>query len=262
MKFGCCIKAIEDISKVKQAGYDYFEFSGTCVAQMDDAAFQQMLQTVQELNIPCIGFNSYCNGTPAIVGPDYNPEEVAAYAKIICRRGHQLGIRSIGIGAPSARRLPEGYPPSLARQQCMEFLRITATEAEKYGIQVLFEAVHAKICDFATYTKDAVEITEQLQLPNLGIVLDFYHMHVMGEPISCGAPALPYLRHVHISTCGPQLERGYPNHSTEEVYAEILRWLKENQYDQSISIEADHFLSEAAAEAIRLLHHLDIATSK
>lgn len=259
MKFGCCIKEIENIAAVQQAGYDYFEFSGTSIAKMGDAAFRHMLSLVKELDFPCIGFNSYCDGSPMIVGPAFDPTAIAAYAKIVCARGHQLGIRSIGIGAPAARRLPPQYPHSLAQKQCMDFLKITAAEAKKYDITVLFEAVHKKICDFAVYTSEAAEIAQQLALPNVGMVLDFYHMHVMGEPIEKGEIALPYLRHVHISTCGPHLERGYPDLTMYQEYQTILSWLKKHQYDQSISIEADAFLPEAAAASAKMLQEIDLS---
>lgn len=261
MKFGCCIKRIEDIAAVQQAGYDYFEFSGTVIAKMEETAFRRMLSLVKELDFPCIGFNSYCDGSPAIVGPAFDPAAIAAYAKTICARGHRLGIRSIGIGAPAARRLPPQYPHSLAQKQCMEFLKITAAEAEKYDISILFEAVHENICDFAVFTEEAAEITQQLALPNMGMVLDFYHMHVMGEPIENAEIALPHLQHVHISTCGPHLERGYPDQTLHQEYQTILSWLKEHQYDQTVSIEADAFLPEAAAAAVKMLREIDLSVS-
>lgn len=259
MKFGCCIKKIEDIIAVQQAGYDFFEFSGTAIAKMEESDFLRMLSLVKELDFPCIGFNSYCDGTPAIVGPAFDPAAITAYAKTLCARGHRLGIRSIGIGAPAARRLPPRYPHSLAQEQCMDFLKRTAAEAKKYDISILFEAVHEKLCDFAVSTAEAAEITRQLALPNIGMVLDFYHMHVMGEPIENGQAALPYLRHVHISTCGSHLERGYPDLPLYQEYQTILTWLKKHQYKESISIEADAFLPEAAAAAVKMLREIDLS---
>lgn len=261
MKFGCCIQNVEDIVRLRDAGYDFFEFAGFRAAEMSDQEFNHLVETVESLGFPCLGFNSYCSGTPAIVGPDFHLEEISDYAKRLCLRGKQLDIRSIGIGAPLARRLPASFSRDRAWEQCRQFLRATHAEAEKCGIQVLFEAVNNKACNFITCTKDASKIVHELDIPGLGLVLDFFHMSVMNEALGEAKAALPFLRHVHISTCGPQLQRGFPGISDRSYYEKIFLWLKVNHYEDTISIEADHFDFEAAVSSIKMLHDVDVQTN-
>ena len=52
----------------------------------------------------------------------------------LCEKGAVLGIRSLGIGSPGARRLPAGYDRARADDQCREFLTVTASVAAEYGI--------------------------------------------------------------------------------------------------------------------------------
>jgi len=253
MRFGCCIRKASDVSQAKAAGYDFYEFAGKDIAAMEEEELRHLVEQSQRNDIPCVGFNSYCGGVPAIVGDAFSPEETASYARLICERGSRLGIRSIGIGAPAARRLPKDYPQERADEQCRAFLEITAEEAQRYGICLLFEAVHSKMCDYAVHTAKAAQIVREIHSPNIGMVLDFYHMHVMGEELSEAEKALPFLRHVHISTCGQNLWRGYPQEADKEEYRTILKWLKEHGYHGTVSIEGDTFELQTAAAAVRML---------
>ena len=257
MKFGCCIQRKEDIGTVSRLGYDFYEFSGSVLAGMEETEFEQMLELSRAAGISCLGLNCYCAGRPAIVGDDFSREQTARYAALLCGRGKRLGIRNIGIGAPGARRLPGGYPGERADAQCLEFLHITAGEAEKYGQTLLFEAVHRGMCDYAVYTRDAVKIVEKAGIANLGIVLDFYHMSMMGETYEAAAGALPYMKHVHISSRGEGLWRGFPGWDDREEYREILGWLKAAGYDGSVSIEPGEFSEKEAETALDMLRKLN-----
>lgn len=257
MKFGCCIQKIQDLSLVKEAGYDFFEFSGTVVASMEERDFLHFAELAQEIGLPCIGFNSYCNGTPVIVGDRFSPQNISAYAQKVCKRGALLGAAAIHIGSPAARRLPPSYPHELAVQQCLQFLQITADIAKEYGLQVRFEALNDHCSDFVNSIEEAVQLVQGSSLEQVGLVLDFFHIQVMGEPFSQVEVALPYLCHVHISTCGPHWERGYPQEQDRDTYTQIFSWLKRHGYTQTVSIEADTFTYEDAKKSLSLLREID-----
>lgn len=257
MRFGCCIKNIDDVMHLARLGYDFYEYSGAEIAKMEEAEFARLLEVTKQAGIACIGFNSYCSGRPAIVGEAFSRKETEDYAGLLCARGERLGIANIGIGAPAARRLPEGYPKEEADRQCLEFLRITAAEAAKHGQRLLFEAVHSGVCDYGNHTREALEIVERAALPNLALVLDFYHMSMMGEELSDARGVEPYLRHVHFSTREEGLGRGYPGAREEAEYREIFAWLRSRGYDGTVSIEAGHFDLAGAAGSLRLLRKLE-----
>ncbi|MCR5090042.1 MAG: sugar phosphate isomerase/epimerase [Oscillospiraceae bacterium] len=253
MKFGCCIRSAEDISSLKEIGFDYYEFAGSVLAEMDEAAFAELRRRTEEHTLPCLGLNAYCLASPAIVGPAYDPDPARRYAELLCGRGRQLGIRNLGIGAPLARRLPAGFPRQEADRQCADFLRVTCETAERFGIRVLLEAINSRMCSYINTTAEAVSMLQRLPYPNLALVLDFYHMEVMGESLSSVALAAPYLAHVHVSSCEADLSRGFPASSDLGLYTCRFAALKDAAYDGSVSIEPDRFDPAAAAAALRML---------
>lgn len=253
MKFGCCINKTEDVARVKQAGYDYFEFSGAAAAAMSEEEFVALCAESEKYSLPCIGFNAYCAGTPAIVGARVDNELTASYAELACRRADQIGAKNIGIGAPKARMLPEEYPADKADAECAEFLRISCSAAEKYGEKLLLEAVCSRLCDYMTHTEEAVNMVKCLEIKNLAIVLDFYNMELMGEKPALAEITKPYLAHTHISTSDEGTGRGFPQEDEREKYAEIFSVLKSVGYDGSMSVEPSAFDFEQAVSCLEML---------
>ena len=140
MKFGCCTAA-DNYDLLVKCGYDFIELAGAEIASMAENKWQDFVKKVSQTGVPCAGFNSYCKDRPTIVGDNFNEEEIRAYAAFIAKRGAELDVKTIGIGAPFARKLPKGYSKDKADAQCRRFLEITCEEASKQGLTVLFEAV-------------------------------------------------------------------------------------------------------------------------
>lgn len=253
MTFGCCIREAENIRMLKQLGFDYYEFAGFAAARMDAAEFDRLCAVTERVGLPCLGFNAYCSGRPAIVGPDFNAREIRSYAEKICSRGAQLGIRSIGIGAPRARRLSPQYSREKAMQECRTFLAITGEIAENYSLRVLFESVHDRMCDFANTIPEALAVLEGMERDVFGLVLDFYHLEVMGENLDVLASASPWLSHVHVSSCEADLGRSFPQESELPLYSRRFYSLQQLGYHGSVSIEADHFEEKPAARSLQML---------
>lgn len=247
MKFGCCTGS-ENYEALASCGYDFIELSGYEVFSMETEQWKKLVQRIETTGVPCIGFNDYCHYRPAIVGDSFDPIAIRDYAQRLLDRGAQLQIQNVGIGAPTARRLPPNYPQKRAEEQCCRFLEITAEEAAKRDIRVLFEAVHSYMCDFANRTEDALRIIQEVDEPNLFMVLDFYHMEVMGEDQLAIAPYMPYVRHVHFTHCAAGYAREYPGPADLERITEIMTTLHSLGYDGTASVEAEtrNFPADAA----------------
>ncbi len=238
MLFGCC-GLISDYLPIKDMGYDYIELAGWEIAALADNAFEAFLGTYCDAGFPCLGFNSYCGANLRFVGPLYNPDDVREYAELLCARGARLGIRSIGIGAPAARKLPEHYPQENAKKQMMEFLRITCCAAAKYGINILLEAVHERMCDYLTRTREAYELVRELDIGNLRMILDFYHAQVMGEGQDELSEYMHMVEHLHVSTDLGDNRRGFLSESDIPLLRSYIAMVKGRGYVGSMSVEAD-----------------------
>ncbi|MBR5467896.1 MAG: hypothetical protein IKU80_01560, partial [Firmicutes bacterium] len=116
MKIGLCTPT-RNIEKVKDMGYDYIEVAGNEIAAMSDEEFDAFVAKKEELDFPVAGFNSYCNQNTPIVGDNFSEDAARAYAQKMTARGAKLGIKNIGVGAPMARKLQEGYDMDKAFEQ-------------------------------------------------------------------------------------------------------------------------------------------------
>lgn len=253
MQFGCCITNTEDVARVRDAGFDYFEFSAAALAAMSEDEFEALLLAAGQAQLPCLGLNSFSSGTPALIGPAFSLEELGDYLLPLCARAGRLGVKTLGIGAPKARILPEDYPRAVANTQMREFLVLAALIAEHRGIRLVLEALHDKCCNYLNTVEEAFIYLQAARLDDVGLVLDFYHMQVMGEGLDRVALAAPRLLHTHVSSCGPNLERGFPLMDELDHYRETMAALRAAGYEGTLSIEPNSFDPEQAAESLRML---------
>ena len=83
-------------------------------------------------------------------------------------------------------------------------------------------------------------MVKKLNMDNLKIVLDFYHMEVMGEDITDIKDIMPYVKHLHCNhTPKGKLDREYIVHEDEQMLMKIKKAVSECGYDGTISIEPD-----------------------
>lgn len=236
MLFGCCILPGE-YREAAEAGFDFVELSGAALAALTDAEFEEARAAVRSGNAPCLAINSYCGESLPIVGAEVEQEAVRRYAERVCGRAERLGAKMIGIGAPSARRLPAGYDPELADAQCLRFLNVTAAVAAAHGIRVNFEQLHPHQCQYGNRTEEAARLVRRAGPEPVGLVVDFYHRAAAGEREDDFTGFADLIRHTHISTCGPRYERGYPGAEDLARCAGILRALRRAGYRGAMSIE-------------------------
>ena len=254
MKIGCCT-GMENYEELCELGYDFIELPGNKVITMDEAEIEEARKRINKNNIPCNGFNAYCTAQLPMAGPQFDLQKAKDYAAEICRRGKVLGIKTIGLGSPPARRIPEGYDRLTAIEQIKEFVRVTAEEGAKHGIIILVEPLNSHVCDLITQTREALEIVQNLDMPNLRIVLDFHHLTKSGEDISDIAYVMPYVNHLHIDHTLEDgryhlIEQGRP------FYSRCIAAALACGYNGTLSIEATASKApfrEEAKESIRIL---------
>ena len=257
MKIGCCT-GMENYGELCELGYDFIELAGGWVMKMSEEELENAQKLISKNKIPCNGFNAYCGEDLHMAGPQFDLQAARDYAAEISRRGTILGIKVIGLGAPLARRIPEDFDCPAAVKQLKEFIRVSAEEGAKHGIVFLFEALNSYICNLITQTRDALEIVRELNLPNLGMVLDFHHVGRSGEDVSDIAYVMPYVKHLHIDHT---VEDGR-YHLKEEgrpFYSRCMAAVRASGYDGTLSIEPTVTkgpFREEAQESLRILRSL------
>jgi sugar phosphate isomerase/epimerase len=246
MTFGCCTET-KNYPAALGLHYDFIEFSAFEIKAMDEECFRQLCRQVASATMPCLRFNDYCKADTPLVGPDVNFCVLEEYAGAVCARGGELGIKSVGIGAPAARMLPADYPRNKADEQMMKFLSMLSEKARHFGISVLMESVHDKTCNYINTVDEAMKIVKAVNLPNLKVVLDFYHMREMNEPYNRICDFREWVEHTHVSGKNSDGTRTYLSNVDTDDCMEIAKNMRACGYDGSISIEAptENFESEA-----------------
>ena len=243
MMIGCCAQ-LDDYITVKDQQYDYIELSAMELMTHDDQSFREFLALFRNTGLPCRGFNSFCGADLPIVGPDVNLLSLKEYMDRLCGRGAELEIRSIGIGAPFARRPPADWPAERSDGQMLEFMEMACAAAKPYGIAVLLEAVNDYDCGYLHTTDHALSLFRELKAENSGLVLDYYQARLMGENWKALGFAMPAVRHVHVSGGERGTPRTFYAPGTDDAELRgIFDCLTSQGYGgDTVSVEADRRL--------------------
>ena len=236
VKFGCCLPAASYDLLVK-AGYDAISLAAAEIAELSEQEMNDLCAKIQSGPLICQDTNAFCKPHIKLAGPDYSPEALRAYAQPLMERAQRLGIKSIGIGSPNSRRLPDGFDKDVALAQFREALLLLSHIAKPHGIRILAEAVSTAEGNFITTTQEALEVLAGLPKGEIGLVYDIYHAAMMEESIEWFVKASSYIEVVHISQ-DIDGKRSYLQEKNADTYAIYAKALTAIGYTGVVSIEA------------------------
>lgn len=252
MKFAVCT-SIDHYGLLEELGCDFIELAGNQVAFWSEEQLNSGKEMIEQGNVKCCGFNAALPPDIALCGVEFNLEKAKAYAELLCKRGSVLGISAIGIGSPKSRQVKKGDDFSFAWLQVESFLKMFAEVAQPYGITVMYESLNHTESEFGLSIREGADLVQRLNLPNLKIVFDIYHMHMEQEEMCELEYALPYVHHVHIAERVVD-ERRYPSENLYEFYRDCLSAVKKSGYQGAISTEAfDGDVREGVARSLALV---------
>ena len=254
-QIGCCCKA-EHIVRLANIGYDYAELSAAEIASMSTEQYEKTRALLDSTGLNCLALNDYCETYPAIVGNRFSEDAIVEYAEKVCFRASLLGVRCIGIGAPMARQLPEGYPVALAEEQAIKFLKLTGEVASKYpDLFVLMEALNSTVSNYCNTQKQSLHLVQQAEMTNVRMEVDFFHMLMMGEDFGTFSTYSPWTRHIHVSSKTANGIRCYFTSQDTGLCGDIMLALSKAGYDGTISVEAplDTFTDEAVSRSLNII---------
>ena len=144
------------------------------------------------------------------------------------------------------------YNIPIAEKQLSETLVLIAPIAQSYGLNICIEALNHLETNVINHLSHCVNFVKKLDFPNIKVVADIYHMHMVEEPLTNLIDAREVLGHVHVART---LGRTIPNSSNIKDYVELASILSKINYDNTLSIEAyykENLLAEAS-EALSML---------
>lgn len=248
--FGICTAAPGEsrAKALRDAGCDYYEPSvATGLMAESRQDFESHLAHWGEGGLEPRSANVFLPGDLKVVGPEVNPEKVRSYMDEALQRAKTLGIRRIVFGSGTAREVPAGFPMDEAHAQLKQAARWASEAAQKAGdgAVICLEHLRHQETNIMNSLAEAGEIAHELDLDNLGLVVDIYHLMEEGEDFGVVRGVADKVAHVHV--CGP--DRHPPAQDDEKRLASLFERLVAIGYNGRISIEASFSDVEAQAPA-------------
>lgn len=244
MKYGFCTgfatnplfsMNIKQGEKLISAGYDYVEYPLFAIAALSESEFQNLVSFDEEKSIRT---TISCNFFPSNIKLFTKTEKskIETYLDLILPRAKKLGITKIIFGSGPARMLPNNLTKMDADIYFSSILKeIILPRTSEYGIKVLIEPLNRDECNYLNTIIESADFVKQLNSPNLGLMIDIYHMMLNGENTDDIKTVFPLIEHVHIA----EKDRNLPENNFSEYSKKALEILKSNGYNNCISYECN-----------------------
>jgi hydroxypyruvate isomerase len=132
--------------------------------------------------------------------------------------------------------IPPGADLASVRATYSANLRLACDAAAKHGIMLVIEPINPRDMPgyFLTRQQQAAEIISEVQRPNLGLLMDFYHCQIVeGDLTRRFAAHLPLIRHLQLAGVP---DRAEPDDG-EVAYDRLLQMVRASGYDGWIGCE-------------------------
>lgn len=234
IRFGVCT-SIDNISTIKEAGFDYLEFSFQNLVNMTDEEFESTCEKVKQSGIQVEAYNGFFPASIPLVGDNVDYDIIAAHAEKGMARAAHLGGAIAVIGSGAARRIPEGFDYATAYEQFMKALDICGNIAGKYGMEIALEPLQTKETNLINTVAEGMELCKKLNNPHVKCLADFYHVFRNGETLEAIETAGAMLNHVHLAR--PNADRCMPQPEDLPTCKKYAEALKKCGYTGRLSLE-------------------------
>jgi D-psicose/D-tagatose/L-ribulose 3-epimerase len=248
MKFGMCTDLLK-APLVAKAGFDYIEGSLSAVALASDIAYEQMVNAVQASGLKAEALNGMLPGTFTLTGPSADLSAVEEYLATGFSRAAALGTQIVVFGSGRARNVPEGWEKEKALHQLADYLRMAASLSADYGINIAIEPLCPTECNIINTVLDALVLARLVNLPNVGVLADWYHMAMQNEGVAGVLNAEKLLLHCHIAN---PAGRRFPLADDGADFSPLFGALARIGYNGRVSVEGSGEDAQFAESCNRL----------
>jgi D-psicose/D-tagatose/L-ribulose 3-epimerase len=246
IQVGVCGSA-ENFSKAEQLGFDYYEPSAAAISTMTDAEFAGFRDRVLASRIRCDSVNSLIR-TLHVVGPQSDLEAVSTYLETTLERCRELGTTVAVWGSAGSRNVPEGFSRDEAWRQMKIFLNRAGDIARRKRITIAIEPLRKQESNIINTGAEALRLVNEVNHPNVQMIIDYYHMRVEREDPEIVRTAGPHVVHMHFAN--PEGRRWPHDTGEDPVYASFFQIVKQVGYRGGISIEGNGTFEKDGAASL------------
>ena len=256
MRFGCCLNmvstgtdgtGIENIEKLKEAGFDYVELPLAELTRLTDTEREDVVGRLNSSGMSCEVCNNMFPKTFRLTGPDVRIDEVLAYAEKALHIAGSIGAKSVVFGSGPAKMVPEGFPLDEGYRQVVDLLKLVDPIAGRNGITIAIEPLRKAECNLINTFEEGVRLAEDVGGENIKVLVDYYHLTVEDEsPEKVRKYGKGSLVHVHMANPDGRI---FPKSMDESDYRPFFDALRQIGYEGRVSCEAysESFTADAPA---------------
>ena len=208
--FGACRSSIEDIKVMRDAGYDFWEWSAGAAfdPSKDDAWWQTQKEAIAKRALPLRSCNGFIPGTFRLTGPKADHGPALDYAETVLRRADEIGVKTVVFGSGGARNVPgdftgpKGSAPNLEEgtRQYADFCRaLVKRVADLKTVQIVIEPLRPNESNIINYVFQGLAICREVASPRLAQLADIFHMMMGGDDPRSLVEAGCLLKHCHVA---------------------------------------------------------------
>lgn len=215
------------------AGYDFAEATVHLIMKLTEDEFGRAVDDGISFRV----FNSFIPGSMPIISTAMN--ELESYVDRAMYRMKAFQAEGVIFGSGSARRLGG---TDMNDDKIIEFIKMCDRLCDKYGLYLAIEPLNTNETDWVTSAADGYEMCKKLNLNNVKLLADAYHMACENEPPEILQAVQESLVHIHVSDA----DRKYPGRDGGAYLRRFASALKATSYSGGISAECGYgdFLSE------------------
>lgn len=234
-----------DIKILEDCGYDFAELTVGSIVNLSDDEFNELLSFSKETDIHIDVFNSFIPPHLPLAGPLKNENALKIYIDLAFGRMSALEGRMVILGSGAARRIPKGTSMSDGMKDIEDFLTLCSEYTQKYNMILAIEPLNSGETNVIFTVSDAAALTKKLNLPNMAVLADSYHMDLEGEDFDVMTEHSKLLVHVHLS----DKDRKIPGITASDGidFPRIMKILKDSGYKGAVSFEcpSDNLYADA-----------------
>lgn len=223
---------------LRAAGFAYLEPALGKLATASDAELAAARAAVVAGGLPVEAMNWFLPGaTIPVVGPAADAGQQLDYLQRALPLAASFGARVVVFGSPAARTRPDGFPRVEAERQLAAFLRRCADVIAARGLDlvVAIEPLRRPETNTINTLAEALALWREVDRPQVGVVVDVFHLAFEGEDPGVVAGAGKAIVHAQAAAIAP---RGWPRAGDDARYAPYLAALRQAGYRGRVSVEA------------------------
>ena len=220
---------------MREIGYDYMECAVGHLVSLTDEEMEQAAACHRDGLLTVEACNSFIPGTLPLVGPQADWNAIESYLRNALSRMAQVGVKTVVFGSGAARKIPEGITLEEAMVDLDRFMTLAESIARPLDITVVIEPLNKGETNVIHTVAAGGEIARRLNLPNLKLLGDSYHMYLEGEDPNVLYENRDILKHIHVAE-----PVGRVNPKDGLYLRQCGEALKKAGYEGRVSIECNY----------------------